>query len=470
MKSVKKLLALLIAFILVFSATVSAETNDYAYVREAIRYISEYYKFDVSEDKLEDIALKTLLENKEAGLEEVLSALMSSLDPNSSYLTADEYKSLYSQSISGEICGIGVHIVGVNGRVVVSEPIKGSPAEKAGVLPNDIIVAVNGESVEGKSVDAVQAVVTGQEGTSVSVTFLRGEQRITFDIVRAKIENVYVEHEIIDGIGYISISSFNNTILTDVNKALSEFTAKGIDKAVLDLRNNTGGSFDAALDICDLFAPKGVIARIEYNQKNSDINGLYYSETQGAGYKLAILINGASASASELVAGTLSDTSVAKTFGTQSYGKGTVQTLRPLVTGGAMRLTIAEYKSAGGRTIHEKGIKPDFYIENEYQKVDTSTFEEMDLTKEFKTGDEGMGVLALEQRLECLGYMESFDEVFDTETEDAVKTFQAYAGLSATGTADVYTLVKLNDIEYSELEELVDNQLFSALEYLKGLE
>ncbi len=469
MKNVKKILATFIAFLLVFSTSVSADTQDYAYVKEAIRYISEYYKFDVTQQKLEDIALKTLLENKEAGLEEVLRAMLSSLDPNSSYLSKEEYKNLYSSSISGKICGIGVHIVEVNGRVIVKDAIKGSPAEAAGVLANDIIVEVDSQNVEGKSVAEIQALVTGEEGTKVLVTFLRGEQRVTFDITRASIENTYVEYEVMDKIGYIEISSFNNSILKDVNKALSEFSAKGIEKIVLDLRNNTGGSFDAALDICDLFAPEGVIARIEYNSKNKDENELYYSKTQAPDYDLAILINGGSASASELVAGTLSDTNIAKTFGTKSYGKGTVQTLRPIVTGGAIRLTIAEYKTSGGRTIHQRGIKPDFYIENTYEKIDTSHFEDMELTKTLAEGDSGKGVLALEQRLESLGYMEEYDQVFDEETEKAVKTFQAYAGLSATGIADAYTLVKLNDIEYSELEELVDNQLFAALDYLKGL-
>lgn len=438
----------------------------YRYISEMADYIQNNYKFDITREALLDAALHERLVNPECEFNDMIAAMLDILDENSSYLTQEEYQTMMEHSVTGTFSGIGVTITSKNERVIVVSPIIGSPAHAAGMLPNDVIITVNGEDVSRSTMDYVRSLIVGPKGTSVSVGVLRGDKILIFDIIRDEVKNVPVTYEIKDGIGYIRITAFNQNIVEAVQEALAEFDSQGIDKIAIDLRYNPGGELNEAVSLCRLFVPKGVVVRIKY--KDSEKDEIYYSELDAPRYKLAVLINEGSASASELFAGAVQDTAVAKVFGTTSYGKGTVQQLMPIVTGGCIRLTVAEYLTAGGRSINKKGITPDVYVENTKRVPDTSGFSDIDFSSVLTAGADSDGVLALEQRLVVLGFLETADSVYDAETEDAVKTFQAYRGLSATGTADTYTLLEINNIDY-DVPFPVDNQYIAAMEYLKGL-
>ncbi|MBQ7036144.1 MAG: PDZ domain-containing protein [Clostridia bacterium] len=468
-KRFKALLCALLSGILLTLSVSAVELPgniQYAYIHDLIEYIQDYAKFPEPPEKLLDIAFRERLENPESGFNGMVEAIMTSLDEHSGYMDENTYNAFMAENVAGEFTGIGVVISVTNNGIVVMSAIEGSPAEAAGLRTGDVLVAVDDENVENMDMEAVKSRITGKEGTSVKITVRREGTLVSFSIVRAKIDNTSVSYEMMDGAGYIAISGFNGTTEKQVRTALDVFTENGIKDVIIDLRNNPGGELTAALNLCRLFTPKGVIMRVEY--ANPEDNELYYNEENNAGkFDLAVLINEGSASASELFAGAIKDTSSGVLIGTPSFGKGTVQTLMPIISGGGIRLTVAEYKTAGGRSIHHKGIFPDIYVKNTEKVMDTSYMVPMEMDTEWKAGDTGSGVLAVEQRLAFWGYMEEADEVADETTTEALRLFQARCGLTSTGTADIYTQIRLNDAEYDiPIEQ--DDQLAAALEYFKN--
>lgn len=468
----RKAVSFIISFIMFFTlctGVVCAEdtSRNYDYIKELINYIDTYYYFDVDKEKLEDAALLAALTKPDEGLEGVITEVMGCLDENSAYIPADVLGCFMEEIVEGTFVGIGVRAINVNGRMVVSEPLKNSPAEKAGILPNDIIVAVDGVSLDGKDAQEAQNLIRGIEGTTVKIGVIRGEEYLSFDIVRATVEDVAVTYKVIDGAGYISVSQFTLTICDQVQEALNYFDTLSIDKIVIDLRGNTGGEIRAALGLCSMFVPKGVVARLEF--KYDEMNQLYFSDLVNPKYDLAVLINGGTASASELFAGAVADTGTGILIGTQSFGKGTGQEVKKIVTGGAIRMTVAEYKTAGGRSVHKIGLEPHIKVENEVYYINPETFEEIDFYADYAEGTQSEAVLALEQRLEALGYFEATpDSLMDKYTVEAVKQYQAYRGLTVSGQCDAYTLADLNNIEYEKIKKTEDIQLQTAVDYLLG--
>ena len=468
-KRIKALLCALLSCILLVTSVSAVElpgNMQYIYIHDLVDYIAEYAKFPEDPEVLLDIAFRERLVNPESGFNGMISAIMNSLDEHSGYMDENTYNTFISESVEGEITGIGVMISVTNNGLVIVSAISGSPAEAVGLRAGDVIVAVDDEPVEGLDFQEVKNRITGKEGTNVRITVRRENVNVSFSVLRAKIDSESVTYEIMDGVGYISMSGFNGTTEKHVLEALAHFTANGIDDVIIDLRNNPGGELGAALSMCRLFTPKGVIMRVEY--ADARFNELYFNEEDNSGkFNLAVLVNGGSASASELFAGAIQDTASGVIIGTKSFGKGTVQTLLPIITGGGIRLTIAEYKTAGGRSIHHKGITPDIYVKNTEKVLDTSYMLPMDMATEWKEGDRSEGVLALEQRLAFWGYLEEADEVADEKTTEALRLFQARMGLTASGIADIYTQIRLNDAEYDVPIEQ-DDQLAKALEYLKN--
>ncbi len=462
---ISAVLTCLILTVNVSAIEISGEL-EYRYIHDLVDFIGENAKYPEDEHKLLDIALKARLTNPEGGFNGMVEAVMGALDEHSGYMTEETYNALLERSVEGEFTGIGVTISITNDAFVVVSAMPDSPAAKAGIGAGDILVAVDDVNIENEEFEAVRAKITGVPGTTVKITVRRGEKLLDFTVLRAALEIETVAYEIMDGVGYIQLSNFNVNSEKGVREALDYFTKNGIQDVIMDLRDNPGGELNAALAVCRLFTPKGVIMRVEY--ANSKHNQLYYNAENNAGkYNLAVLVNGGSASASELFSGAIKDTSSGVLIGTKTFGKGTVQNLMPIITGGGIRLTVAEYKTAGGRKIHHIGIDPDIYVENTSAPVDTSYMKELVLQTEWKEGDEGEGVLAVEQRLAFWGYMEEADTVFDAETASALRLFQAQNGLHATGTADIYAQIRLHDADYSIPIEN-DDQLAAALEYLKN--
>ncbi len=437
--------------------------EEYMFLQDLISFINENAKFPAPKADMLDAALCTRLTRPETGFNGMVEAVMETLDEHSSDMTEETYTAFQEETIEGEFTGIGVTISQTEKALVVISAIADSPAEKAGILPGDILTKVDGVSIENEEFEAVRNKIRGPENTTVEITVRRGKTELSFTVLRTKLSLGSVTYEKLGTTGYLQLSNFTGTTSEEVRKALSYFDAEGTRNLILDLRNNPGGELGAALDVCRQFVPKGVIMRVEYaNNKN---NTLYYNETDPEyHFNLVVLINEGSASAAELLAGAILDTDSGYLIGTNTFGKGTVQTIIPITTGGALRLTVAEYKTAGGRAIHHKGIAPDLIVRNKKERIDTSYMAPMAFETEWKKGDESEGVLAIEQRLSFWGYIDEADRILDAETEAALRLFQAQNRLEITGNADIYTQIRLSGADYDAPVE-TDNQLEKALEY-----
>ena len=241
--------------------------------------------------------------------------------------------------------------------------LEGSPAESAGMKSADIIVSVDGEPIKGLFTDEVVDLITGEEGTKVKIGVKRSGKTtpIYFNIPREEIKINPVSHKILKGdIGYINISQFNDNTYEKLLPVLKEFDNKNISNIIIDLRDNPGGLLDEVVKVSKKFIPKGPIVHIKYRDK---IEETHYSKLPKAKYKLAVLVNENSASASEIFAGAVQDTKVGTIIGVTTYGKGTVQQILPLPNGDGMKLTIAEYLTPKKRSINGKGVVPDIEVE-----------------------------------------------------------------------------------------------------------
>ena len=297
-----------------------------------------------------------------------LKGMLNRLDPHSDYMDEQEFKESQSD-MSGKFGGLGIEISEQNGLPKVISPIDGTPASRAGLQPGDLIVAVDGEPVQDMNLDKVVRKLRGKPGTDVKLTLSRGEQEpfevtITRSIIQVQSVKAKLQP---NGIGYVRITEFSEASPRDFKKALEDLrqqaggTLKGL---VLDLRNDPGGLLSSAVAITGNFLKGGTVVTIKGRRGND--NQAYQALPGGAMFAdvpMVVLINGASASASEIVAGALQDRKRAIVMGTQSFGKGSVQTIIPLAGHGALRLTTALYYTPGGRSIQGKGIAPDVVVE-----------------------------------------------------------------------------------------------------------
>jgi carboxyl-terminal processing protease len=281
-------------------------------------------------------------------------------------MNADSFKDMQVQT-RGEFGGLGIEVTMENGLVKVVSPIDGTPAFRAGVQSGDLISHLDGEAVMGLNLNEAVDRMRGKVGTDLIVTIIReGTDPFDVTLTRAIIKIQSVRFHMEDDIGYIRITSFSQQTDSGVRRALKDFQAeKGDDLAgiILDLRNNPGGLLDQAIAVSDVFLSKGEI--VSTRGKNPNDTQRYSAHTNDAtnGLPVIVLINGGSASASEIVAGALQDHGRAVVLGTQSFGKGSVQTIIPLGSHGAMRLTTSLYFTPSGRSIQAMGVEPDILVE-----------------------------------------------------------------------------------------------------------
>ncbi len=330
--------------------------------------IDKYYLFDEDTDRVEDWIYKGMM----AGLD----------DPYSTYYTADEYKRL-QEDTKGEYCGIGV-MVSQNrntGIITVVKVFEGTPGEEAGMLPGDILYKVSDTEVTGMDLDlVVKDFIKGEEGTPVTITVLRQETSDYLDLTmnRRQIIVQTVEHEMLDDeIGYIAVSQFDGVTAGQFNDAIDDLEKQGMKKLVIDMRNNPGGVLDAVVSMLDYILPDDLavenpdLARKEKNKtlivymadKNGEGEQYYASDGHEVDIPITVLVNGESASASEVFAGALQAYDKATLVGTKTFGKGIVQTLFPLDKGTAIKMTVAHYYTPIGFDLHGKGLEPEVEIE-----------------------------------------------------------------------------------------------------------
>lgn len=303
--------------------------------------------------------------DKKQYAEGIYKGLLASLDdPYSTYYTKEEYDEVMTKS-SGTYCGIGASVMqdGKSGVITIVSPFEGSPAEEAGVLPGDIVYKVEGKEVTGKDLSEVVSKMKGEEGTTVDMSLLRDTEVIDVTITRKEIETPTVQSKMLEKekIGYIRIFGFEGVTAEQFKSALEELEQKGEKGLIIDLRGNGGGRLDAVVDMLDRMLPKGVIV----STKTKEGKGEEYKSSGKEQFDkpLAVLINGNSASASEVFAGAIQDYGIGKLVGTTSFGKGIVQTVFKLDDGSAVKLTTSEYFTPKGRNIHGKGLKPDVEVE-----------------------------------------------------------------------------------------------------------
>lgn len=428
--------------------------------------LSSTYYYGVSDEDLLYRALCSTIDNGYYDFDKAVEAAMKALkDGYSEYYTAERFENLYT-SIQGEYFGIGVTIMLSGDHVVITGVFPGSPAENAGLKSYDIIISVDGQSIAGLSTADVAALIKREKGSPVKLGILRGNTEMTVDCICDEVNQNPVSYEITDGkIGYIYISSFTANLDDFITPVLKEFDEKGITDIILDIRNNGGGELNAAIDLANHFIPEGVITKLKYKDetKNEDLtvtNGMTKPK-----YNLVLLVNENSASASELFAAAVKDRRAGTVIGTNTFGKGSMQTVFRLSTGSGVKYTVAEFHSPNDSRIHSIGVAPDYTVENTVYTVDESKFAPVALEKPNDTTD-GEHILAIEERLHALGCFDSEpDTVFDEETSDAVRYFQTVMGLEITGMPDFYTLIAINDYIYDfELE--TDNQIEAAKKYI----
>jgi carboxyl-terminal processing protease len=300
-------------------------------------------------------------------IETAINGMLTALDPHSSYLNRKSFQDMQVQT-RGEFGGLGIEVTMENGLIKVVSPIDDTPAFRAGLQPGDLITHLDGEAISGMSLaDAVEK-MRGPVGSDIKVTIRRGEAGEPFDVAitrdTIKIQSVRYRRE--GDVGYIRITTFNEQTQTGLERAVERLQKEVGDKLtgyVLDLRNNPGGLLDQAISVSDSFLDKGEIVSTR-GRKPED--GQRYNAKPGdlaKGKPMVVLINGGSASASEIVAGALQDHRRAIVLGTQSFGKGSVQTIIPLPGHGAMRLTTARYYTPSGRSIQALGISPDIEVQ-----------------------------------------------------------------------------------------------------------
>lgn len=285
-------------------------------------------------------------------------------DPYTDYMTAEEF-SQFLEDNEGEFYGIGVEVIAdtTDGSIRVISPIIGTPAERAGILPDDRIIKVNDTDVSAESIDEAIKLIKGEEGTSVKVTIYRqstGEIK-DFDIVREKINVQTVESKIVDdNIGYLRITSFKENTYDQFKEHYDNLMGQNIKGLVIDVRNNPGGNLDVVEKITDMLIPEGTLVyTIDKEGKRED----YTSDAECINIPLCVLVNGNSASASEILSGAVQDTGTGKLVGTQTFGKGLVQGLYPLSDGSGLKITIQKYYTPKGVCIQGEGIAPDYVVE-----------------------------------------------------------------------------------------------------------
>ena len=336
------------------AADVSAERK-FSKIRQLI---DENFLGEVDESKLEEGIYKGYL----SGLD----------DPYSVYYDKEETKELY-ESTQGEYSGIGVVISqNINtGIITMIQVYEDSPAEKAGLKDNDVLYKVGDIEVTGMELSEVVSYIKGERGTSVRLTVLRGEdgEEIQVTAVRDQIEARTVEYRMLENqIGYLSVSEFDSVTYDQYAEALEKLQQQGMKALVVDLRNNPGGNLQTVCDMLDLILPEGTIVYTE--DKDGNRNTATSDEEHQLDIPMAVLVNGNSASASEIYAGAVQDYGMGTIVGTQTYGKGVVQQIFDLGDGTSVKLTIAEYFTPDGRNINGEGITPDVEIEYEWDEAD----------------------------------------------------------------------------------------------------
>lgn len=369
--------------------TVKVAPNDLPLPLDEVRIFAQVLN-QIRNAYVEEIDDKKLLEN-------AIKGMLAGIDPHSSYLASDDYEQL-QESTTGEFGGLGVEVGIENGFIKIISPIDDSPAARAGIQAGDIIIKINDTPAADVTLGDTSELLRGAVGTSITLTVMREGVREPIDIMitREIIKARSIRYNSVEpGYGYIRIGQFAADTGTEVVDALNKLNAENspLRGLILDLRNNPGGVLQAGVAVVDAFITEGLIVSTKGRVENADLRFEATSDDPSQGVPLVVLINGGSASASEIVAGALQDHGRGIIMGTQSFGKGSVQTVLPLTNDRAIKLTTSLYYTPNGRSIQARGITPDIKIDRgQVTKIPDSiaAYREADLTRHLEN-DAGMG-------------------------------------------------------------------------------
>ncbi|MEH7416693.1 S41 family peptidase [Neobacillus drentensis] len=431
--------------------TVAPERTEFNKLYEAFDTIKDGYYKDVDQKKLINGAIDGMVQSLD--------------DPYSDYMSNEEAKSFHN-SISSSFEGIGAEIQEKDGHIVIVSPIKGSPAEKAGLKPNDMVISVNGKSLQGMNSTEAVTLIRGKKGTKVTLSIQRPGMNapMTVPIVRdtIPIETVYGEM-VDDSIAKVQITSFSSNTSKELVSTLNDLQKKGMKGLVLDLRQNPGGLLDQAVSISSMFVPKGKVI-VKEEDKNGKIKEIASQNEGDPDLPLVVLIDSGSASASEIFAAAVKESAGVPLVGEKSFGKGTVQTAADFEDGSNLKYTIAKWLTPNGNWIHKKGIVPDVVV----KLPEYATLPIIDPDKELALSTSSTEVQTAQKMLKAIGYDPGrVDGFFDEKTKQAVIKFQTAQKLPANGVLKGDSTLKLMDVLREKIKNS-DTQLQKAVEVLKG--
>ena len=355
------------ALVLLLIGTFVLLTTGILIGQEAVQSRSGTYEELKAFTQALELVRRNYVENPDSKelIEGAIRGMIAGLDPHSSYMSERQFKEM-SMDIKGEFQGVGIQIGVKNAQLTIIAPIEGTPGDRAGLAAGDKILKINDEWTKDLSIEQAVDKMRGPKGTSVRLLILREgwDKPREFKITRDTIKVQSVKSKMLnDGIGYVKLIQFQGQTASELEQALKGLEAKGIKKLILDMRNNPGGILDTSVDVSGKFLPKDkLVVYLQGRQKTDRKDYLTTSSEPPRDYPIVVLVNTGSASASEIVAGALQDSKRALIVGTQTFGKGSVQTVFPLEDGGGIRLTTAKYYTPSGRSIQNVGITPDLEV------------------------------------------------------------------------------------------------------------
>ncbi|AJD91224.1 peptidase S41 [Jeotgalibacillus malaysiensis] len=427
-------------------------------VQERTEFNKLYEAYDtIQEDYFLEYEEEDLINGAINGMVDALG------DPYSDYMNQEE-TAQFNENITSSFQGIGAEIQSMNDLITVVSPIKGSPAERAGILPNDQILAVDGESIQGMSASEAVMLIRGEKGTDVTLTIQRpgADETIEVTITRDDIPLETVYYEMNDqNVATVQLTSFSETTFDELTEALQDLESQGMEALVLDLRQNPGGLLPQAISISNLFVPAGeTIVQIE--ESNGEKQVITAQEGDKVEVPTAVVIDEGSASASEIVAAAVNETADIPLFGKNTFGKGTVQTAEDFSDSSNIKITTARWLTPNDNWVHEEGVAPTTevdmpeYASLPYLNID-SNLEESMLSEDIRVAEQMLNALGLNPG--------NIDGLFDEETVSAVESYQEENELEVTGIIDPETASSIMLSLREQLEEN-DPQVNSAIDYL----
>ncbi|MCU9613612.1 S41 family peptidase [Caldibacillus lycopersici] len=426
------------------------DREEFSKLYDAYEQIQKNYVDEVDDQVLVDGAIN--------GMVEAIG------DPYSDYMTVEEAKSFY-ESISSSFEGIGAQIEERDGNIVIVAPIKGSPAEAAGLRANDAIIEVDGKNIQGMSSNEAVTLIRGEKGTVVELTISRPgiDEQIKVNITRDVIPIETVYSEMLDGnIGKVQLTSFSEHSAEELKQHIADLKEQGAKGIILDLRQNPGGLLPQAIEIASMFVPEGeVIYQMEY--KDGTRERQLSNQTEKFDLPIVVVVDGGSASASEIVAAAVKESAGIPLVGEKTFGKGTAQTAGNFSDGSNLKITTARWLTPSGESIHKNGITPDYVV----SLPDYAKLPYIDPSLELKENVLSEQVSSMEEMLKVLGYNPGkVDGLFDADTKAAVISFQKDHKLKETGIVQGDTTVAIMQQLSNKITE-EDPQIGKAVELIK---